>query len=91
MTDLAEDIRERGQLQPIVLGPEGEILDGRNRHAACKLASVEPVFQTYEGDDADGYALAVNTERRNLRPSQRHMIKENGTATWAENKEIFDF
>jgi len=76
LADLAEDIRERGQLQAIVLGPDGEILDGRNRYAACRLAGVEPRFEKYEGDDADGFALAVNTERRNLKPSQKHMIKE---------------
>ena len=76
LAEFAEDIRERGQLQAIVLGPDGEILDGRNRYAACRLAGVEPRFEKYEGDDPDGFALAVNTERRNLRPSQRHMIKE---------------
>src|SRR4249919_264614 len=71
---LAADISERGQLQPIVLDAEGRVLDGRNRLAACELAEVEPVFTTYEGDDPDGYALAVNSQRRDLTQGKRALI-----------------
>ena len=74
LADLASDIKERGQLQPIVLDNEGRILDGRNRHAACKLAGVEPQFETYSGDDPDGYALAVNISRRHLTTGARAVI-----------------
>ncbi len=52
---------------------EGRILDGRNRHAACLIAGVEPTFTTYDGDDPAGYALAVNIQRRNLTRGQRAM------------------
>lgn len=76
LEELAEDIRQRGLIQPIVLDPQGRVLDGRNRLAACELAGVEPRFETYEGDDPDGYALAVNIARRHLRPSQRYMLIE---------------
>jgi hypothetical protein len=34
------------------------------------------ILRGYEGDDPDGYALAVNVARRNLRPSQKYMITE---------------
>lgn len=74
LAELAEDIRHRGLLQPIVLDGEGRILDGRNRHAACLLAGVEPTFVTYTGDDADGYALAVNIVRRNLSTGAKAII-----------------
>jgi hypothetical protein len=67
---LADDISERGLLQPIVLDAEGRILDGRNRLAACELAEVEPTFTTYEGGDPAGYALAVNIARRQMTKGQ---------------------
>lgn len=76
LAELAQDIKERGQLHPIITGPDGEILDGRNRHEACRIAGVEPRFEQYQGDDPDGYALAVNVARRDLKPSQKHMIRE---------------
>lgn len=74
LRELAADIKQRGQLQPIVLDSEGRILDGRNRHAACELAGVEPQFTTYEGDDPDGYALSVNINRRHLTKGQQAMV-----------------
>jgi ParB-like chromosome segregation protein Spo0J len=74
LSELAEDIKQRGLLHPIVLDMEGRILDGRNRHAACLLAEVEPQFVYYEGDDEDGYALAVNGQRRNMSKGQRASV-----------------
>lgn len=74
LAELAADIKARGLLHPIVLDAEGRILDGRNRYAACEITEVEPTFVTYVGDDPDGYALAVNTQRRNLTQGQRAML-----------------
>ncbi len=74
LADLAADIAERGLLAPIMLDTEGRILDGRNREAACRLAKVAPTFETYEGDDPDGYALAAGTLRRNLTQGQRAIV-----------------
>lgn len=74
LKDLAHDIKERGLLQPVVLDSEGRILDGRNRYAACALAGVEPEFETYDGDDPDGYALAVNGQRRSMTKSQKALV-----------------
>ncbi|MFI5863722.1 ParB/RepB/Spo0J family partition protein [Streptomyces sp. NPDC051546] len=71
---LAEDIRQLGQLQPIVLDSAGRLLDGRNRLKACELIGIEPVFATYDGDDPDAYALSVNARRRNLTKGQLAMI-----------------
>src|SRR5690606_26078610 len=50
------------------------ILDGRNRYAACARAGVEPRFETYTGDDPDGYALSVNVNRRSLTKGQAAMV-----------------
>lgn len=74
LAELADDIKQRGLLQPIVLDADGLVLDGRNRLAACERAGVKPDFVTYEGDDADGYALSVNIRRRNLTKGQQAMI-----------------
>jgi ParB-like chromosome segregation protein Spo0J len=74
LQELAEDIKQRGQLHPIVLDSQGRILDGRNRHAACLLVDVEPQFVTFDGDDPDGYALAVNIARRHLTTGARAVI-----------------
>jgi len=74
LAELAEDIKARGLLQPPVLDVEGRLLDGRNRLAACDLAGVEPTFITYDGDDPDGYALAVNVARRHLSKGQQAMV-----------------
>jgi ParB-like chromosome segregation protein Spo0J len=79
LDELAVDIKERGL--PIVLDSEGMILDGRNRLAACEIAGVEPDFITYADGDPDGYALAVNINRRHLKASARHLIAE--MARWA--------
>jgi ParB/RepB/Spo0J family partition protein len=73
LQELADSIKQDGQLQPIVLAPSGRLLDGRNRLAACKLAKVEPVFEVYEGDE-DAYAMRVNFARRHLTKGQRAMI-----------------
>lgn len=74
LQELAADIAERGQLQPIILDTEGRVLDGRNRLAACEIADVEPTFETFDGEDPDGYALAVNIARRHLSTGARAMI-----------------
>jgi len=74
LEELAADIKERGLLYPIVLDGEGQILDGRNRLAACSLVGVAPQFITYEGEDPGGYALAVNLTRRHLTKGQQAMI-----------------
>lgn len=63
-----------GAWTPIALDNQGRILDGRNRHAARKLAGVEPVFATYDGGDPDGYALASGTLRRNLTQGQLAIV-----------------
>lgn len=90
LRELAEDIRQRGLLQPIVLAPDGSILDGRNRYAACQLAGVEPQYATYEGDDPDGYALAVNIARRHLSKGQKAMIIAMSSERYSRNTFLDD-
>lgn len=72
--DLAESIKESGLELPIVLDPDGVLLDGRNRLAACQLAGVEPRFTTYAGTDQIAFIASCNLLRRNLSEGQRAMI-----------------
>ena len=67
--ELAEDIRENGLLHPLVLDPEGTLLDGRNRLAACRMAGVTPTTVVY-GGDATSYIISANVQRRHLSKGQ---------------------
>jgi len=68
---LAADIKANGLRQPIVLDGEGRMLDGRNRHAACKIAKVAPEFVSVNGDDPVALVVSLNVKRRNLSQAQR--------------------
>ena len=71
---LAEDIRHNGLLNPIVTF-EGQILDGRNRLAACEIAGVKPRFLEWEGEGSPlSWVVATNLMRRHLTASQRAVI-----------------
>lgn len=73
LAELADDIRANGLIHPIVLW-SGEILDGRNRLAACRLAGVEPRFEEYSGHDPLAYVIGANLRRRHLDASQLAMV-----------------
>lgn len=70
---LADDIRENGLNNPVVLDDEGRILDGRNRWAACELAGVTPETTLFEGDDPAAFVLSSNVSRRHLTTGQQAM------------------
>lgn len=66
LEELATSIATVGLIHPIVLTPQGLVLDGRNRLAACEKADVEPVFETRDGDDDDykEFVIGANTTGR---------------------------
>jgi N6-adenosine-specific RNA methylase IME4/ParB-like chromosome segregation protein Spo0J len=72
---LADDIREHGQREPVILY-RGAVLDGRNRLRACELAGVEPWVETRDdiGDSPAAFVLSLNLLRRHLDESQRAMV-----------------
>lgn len=70
---LAEDIKTNGLRQPLVLDPDGQLLDGRNRLAACEAAGVEPRFETYDGDPI-AFIWSLNDRRRHMNKGQRAMV-----------------
>jgi ParB-like chromosome segregation protein Spo0J len=75
---LADDIRSNGLRQPVIIDDEDNILDGRNRAAACVIAGVEPVYEPFIGTDGEklAFVVSVNLHRRHLTISQRAMVAE---------------
>ena len=73
--ELVEDIRRHGLRTPILLDPDGRVLDGRNRLRACRAAGVEPRFETWDGQgSALELVVSLNLHRRHLNESQRAML-----------------
>jgi DNA modification methylase len=73
---LADDIKENGLVNPIVLF-EGKIIDGRNRYKACISVNIEPQFTNLKTDKPLEYVISTNLKRRHLDTSQRAMIAAN--------------
>jgi hypothetical protein len=71
--ELAADIAEHGQREPIVTY-EDRVLDGRNRLRACLMAGVKPWFKPFDGVDPLAFVVSANLRRRHLNESQRAMI-----------------
>ena len=72
---LAEDIKEKGQSDPVIT-LDGKILDGRNRFKACQLNGITPRCEEYAGDDPLGFVISHNLHRRHLTEPQRAMVAE---------------
>lgn len=73
LAELAESIRANGLRQPIVVTPDGLILDGRNRFAACTEVGIEAARVIYEGDDLAEYVIDANSSRRHMSTGARAM------------------
>jgi hypothetical protein len=73
LAELGEDIKKNGQINPIVVRGN-EVLDGRNRLAACRAAGVDPIITEFHGDDPIAFIVSANLRRRHLTGSQRAMI-----------------
>jgi ParB-like chromosome segregation protein Spo0J len=71
---LAADIKKHGLIHPIVVDDNDQIVDGRNRLAACKIAGVKPTFEKLNGRDADSFIVSANLARRNLTKGQQAAV-----------------
>lgn len=73
LQELADDIAENGLQEPIVVGKNNVLIDGRNRVLACKLAGVEVKEEVFEGTDDQVIAFihSRNDYRRHMKPWQR--------------------
>ena len=87
LNHLAQDIKERGQLEPIILY-KGMILDGRNRYKACQLVGVKPRIEEFNAKTAkrspEEYVLSRNLRRRHLSVGQKAAI----ALDWSEQIEL---
>ena len=71
---LAADIKANG-LRNSVVRYKGQVLDGRNRLAACKIAKVKPTFIEWDGTGSPvEWVISENLIRRHLSASQRAVI-----------------
>lgn len=77
--ELAEDIRSQGQQVPIEV-LDGQIIDGRRRFMACKIAGVKPAFRNVFVDDPVAYVLSLNRHRRHLSETQLAMVGARASA-----------
>ena len=71
LADLAESIKANGLRYPIIIDAEGQLIDGRNRLAACKLAGIKPRFESLNGHDPLAYIADTNLKRRNMTKGQQ--------------------
>jgi ParB-like nuclease domain len=84
---LAQDIKGRGQIEPIILY-KGQILDGRNRYKACQMVGVKPRFEEFDPRTAkrspEEFVLSRNLRRRHLSTGQKAAI----ALEWADQLEL---
>jgi len=86
---LVTDIRRNGLREPIVLTPDGRILDGRNCYLACRADKLKPWFVTAEdlAEKWRSFVISKNIRRRHLTASQRAAVAaELVTATLGDNQ-----
>jgi hypothetical protein len=87
LSQLARDIKERGQLEPIIIH-DGLILDGRNRYRACQLVGVKPRIEEFNAKTAnrspEQFVLSRNLRRRHLSIGQKAAI----ALDWSEQIEL---
>lgn len=75
---LLNSIKDHGLRLPVVLHPDGRILDGRNRWECCDELGVTPSSTVYSGslDDTSlvAYVTDVNDRRRHLSVAERAVV-----------------
>src|SRR3990172_1886108 len=77
--ELANSIKELGQIHPIVVGKDGELIAGHRRLLACKSRGVKVASVRWENLDPDRkrmVELEENIRRKNLTPAEEVMAKK---------------
>ncbi len=68
---LLSSIGANGQLAPVLVLEDGQLVDGVHRSAACELLGIETATTTVEPDDADRMAVELNAARRQMSVYER--------------------
>ena len=73
---LKRDIEKNGQQQPVLVTPDGLLIDGRSRHRACQELELPTKSRVIDGSESELVVLvrSLNLHRRHLAPSQRAAI-----------------
>lgn len=72
LEELAADIKENGQRDPITVTSDGILIDGRNRWEACKRLGIEPAIKVEDPDEVGAFVRSRN-ERRHQSTGSRAM------------------
>ncbi len=72
LIELAEDIKQHGQKETVVVINGSEVIDGWHRAKACQFAGIEiRVYDLPADKDPRAYVISKNAHRRNQTASQR--------------------
>lgn len=72
--ELVLSIKRNGQRNPIILAPDGRIVDGRHRYEACQELGIAPIYKSLkESDSLIEFVIDQNLKRRHLSATQRAM------------------
>ena len=77
LAELAADIKANGQREPVVtaeVDDEIQLIDGRNRREACKIAGVKPTSRDLNGEDPKAFIISANIHRRHMTKGQLAMV-----------------
>ena len=71
---LVEDIRANG-LREAIWTYQDQVIDGRNRDRACRLAGVPPRYREWDGKGSlVAFVVSLNLKRRHLTDTQRGFV-----------------
>ena len=77
---LAESIRDRGLLEPIVVTSDGRIVSGHRRYAACKIAGLRTVLcrvlSIHSVDDPDEFVRLLREYNRQREKTLAEKVRE---------------
>ncbi len=81
-----EDVRLHGLIDPIIITRNNEIIDGRIRFEACRIADVIPHFDFYDDSEENihFYWISKNYQRNHLSSSQKACLSTEVQGYYAE-------